>query len=562
MYSGGYQHINEPFLKFSLNEHTSRLFRPVSDEILEVCDTLGLTALKINPFILKEIKACYEANESVGKVTYSDDEPLPPFLPDNIWDKMKRENDKAGIQKVKREREVIHSRNAKRKGQRWSLIRKIRLSDELGDKTFYLPHCIDFRGRVYPLPQDINFVNDDVSRALLRFAEGKPYTKSGFKWLCIKLANDFGMDKLTFEERLEWVQKNYDLILDSADNPRDGERFWTQADEAWQFLAGCEEFKRVDEEGIGVALNYIPVNVDATASGIQHLSAWIKCPTSAQVVNMTGNQDRFDIYGVQAESLARVVAKDIDNVEEAKNWHGHIDRKTVKRAIMTIPYSVTPQGIRDQFIADGHVEHLEGNPISNANYLRDALLSKESLGNTIDKPREVMAYFKEVAQAFAEFDIPVTFKTPMGMTVHQAYWRENRKNVNTCFGKATLVEEYEELGLKKHKQAQSIAPNIIHAFDAAHLQAVVYFGSRLKENPITQWACIHDSIGTYANDIDNLNEVIRETFVEIYSKDVLGDFHQQMIDNIPHDLSIELPEPPTQGTFDIREVLSAPYFFS
>ena len=29
-------------------------------------------------------------------------------------------------------------------------------------------------------------------------------------------------------------------------------------------------------------------------------------------------------------------------------------RKVVKRGVMTTPYGVTPQGIRDQLITDGH----------------------------------------------------------------------------------------------------------------------------------------------------------------------------------------------------------------
>ena len=152
MYQGGYYHINEPFLKFNINEHTSSLNRPVSDEILEVCDTLGETALKINQFILQEVLSVVDANESIGKVPHADLLTLPPFLPDAEWNRMKEQNDKEGMLKVKSEREAIQSKNAKTSGQRLTLFRKLQLAKDLGNKTFYLPHSTDFRGRVYAIP--------------------------------------------------------------------------------------------------------------------------------------------------------------------------------------------------------------------------------------------------------------------------------------------------------------------------------------------------------------------------------------------------------------------------
>ena len=88
----------------------------------------------------------------------------------------------------------------------------------LGD-TFYLPHNLDFRGRAYPIPPHLSHIGDDLSRGLLMFAEAKPLGERGLRWLKIHLANLYGFDKGSFDERTEFVMKHLDDIYDSAERP-------------------------------------------------------------------------------------------------------------------------------------------------------------------------------------------------------------------------------------------------------------------------------------------------------------------------------------------------------
>ena len=547
-YHGGYYMIQEPFLKFTLYEHTASLRRPVSDEILYVCDVLGRTPLTINTFVLDVIEELVERSETAGRIPESHCS-LPPRIDPDVW------ADMTGKERVlvKVEREHVHSKNATLIGRREALSRKVQLARDYVDETFWIPHCPDFRGRLYPQSQDLNFTNDDVSRGLIQFAEGKPYGETGAYWLKVRLANSYGQDKLTFDERVQWVNNNSLAILDSAKNPLDGSRFWADADEPFQFLAATNEYRSLMEQG-DKALNYIPINLDATASGLQHLSAWSRDPVAAEVVNMTSSENRYDIYGIQAEEVNKLIARDLGVSEAARNCHGHVTRKTVKRGVMTIPYSVTPKGLRDQFIKDGYIDELSGNKVNNANYLRDTLL--ESLGETIRKPMQVMTYFKGVADALALEDIPLQWRTPMGMTVRQAYWRQNKQEVKTLFGKAVLWNEDQDLGLMNRKQTMAASPNVIHSFDAAHLQSVVLMGTR-EANPITSWACVHDSIGVHACEVERLNRIIREEYVRIYDRPVLEEFHDYQLRH-----GVDLPDPPDLGAFNLNEVMRANYFFS
>src|SRR5882762_228911 len=88
----------------------------------------------------------------------------------------------------------------------------------MGD-TFYLPHNLDFRGRAYPIPPNLNHIGDDLSRGLLIFGETKPLGERGLRWLKIHLANLYGFDKGNFDEREKFVAQNLDDIYDSAENP-------------------------------------------------------------------------------------------------------------------------------------------------------------------------------------------------------------------------------------------------------------------------------------------------------------------------------------------------------
>jgi len=88
----------------------------------------------------------------------------------------------------------------------------------LGD-TIYMPHNLDFRGRAYPIPPHLNHIGDDLSRALLVFAEGKPLGVQGFRWLKIHLANLYGYDKAPFADRVKWAEENLEHIKESAMDP-------------------------------------------------------------------------------------------------------------------------------------------------------------------------------------------------------------------------------------------------------------------------------------------------------------------------------------------------------
>lgn len=84
-----------------------------------------------------------------------------------------------------------------------------------------MPHNLDFRGRAYPVPPHLNHIGDDLSRGLLLFAEPRPLGERGLRWLKIHLANVFGNDKASFDEREQFIMDHLEDVYDSATKPLD-----------------------------------------------------------------------------------------------------------------------------------------------------------------------------------------------------------------------------------------------------------------------------------------------------------------------------------------------------
>eukprot|EP00953_Heterococcus_sp_UTEX-ZZ885_P002634 1938-Heterococcus_DN1.PRE.1 len=123
----------------------------------------------------------------------------------------------------------------------------------------FFPHNLDFRGRAYPIPPNLNHMGNDFTRGVLRFAEAKRLGPRGLYWLKVQhklsasssssdcrsnsdsTAALHGADKLSFDEREAYCTEHMEQVRDSAEHPLDGKRWWAQSDDPWQCLAACME---------------------------------------------------------------------------------------------------------------------------------------------------------------------------------------------------------------------------------------------------------------------------------------------------------------------------------
>src|SRR4051812_18856804 len=117
------------------------------------------------------------------------------------------------------------------------------------NETMYFPHNMDFRGRAYPVPPTLNHLGNDLCRGLLQFEVAKPLGENGFRWLKIHMANLYGFDKHSFKEREQFTVDHMADIMESADIPLGGSRWWLKAEDPWQCLAACYELTEAVRSG-------------------------------------------------------------------------------------------------------------------------------------------------------------------------------------------------------------------------------------------------------------------------------------------------------------------------
>ena len=79
---------------------------------------------------------------------------------------------------------------------------------------------------------------------------------------------------------------------------------------------------------------------------------------------------------------------------------------------------------------------------------------------------------------------------------------------------------------------------------------------------VTDFAMIHDSYGCHAGYASLLRDNLRQAFVDQYSKPVLDNFRNELLEQLPPELQEMLPELPPMGDLDLEQVKHSEYFFA
>ena len=110
------------------------------------------------------------------------------------------------------------------------------------------------------------------------------------------------------------------------------------------------------------------------------------------------------------------------------------------------------------------------------------------------------------------------------------------------------------------RQVSGIAPNFIHSLDASHLMMSV---CEAKRHSISNFALIHDSLGTHAGLTEDFAKIIRETFYRLYSEYTpLEDITKHLLAQIEEPDKEKIPTPPTKGDLDLTKIKEAVYLFA
>eukprot|EP00957_Ditylum_brightwellii_P162818 12398422-Ditylum_brightwellii.AAC.1 len=98
-------------------------------------------------------------------------------------------------------------------------------------QEIFFPYNMDFRGRAYPVPPHLSNVGSDLCRGMLTFSKSKPLGPRGLYWLKVHLANLAGADKMSFDDRAGFTEKNMKSVRAAVTNPFGEDRWWMGLDD-------------------------------------------------------------------------------------------------------------------------------------------------------------------------------------------------------------------------------------------------------------------------------------------------------------------------------------------
>ena len=305
---------------------------------------------------------------------------------------------------------------------------------------------------------------------------------TGLGYMKIYLANCFGHDKLTWDERLAWADETLsstekiNAALDEAEEPN-------------LFLKTCNA---IDDALAGIPTGFI-MGLDATASGLQIMACLTGCHATARQVNLISTGKREDAYLNVAEDMGMP----------------HITKAEVKYPVMTHYYNSTAK-------------------------------PKELLG---DGSPELEQFYKSLAKLFkgaeeAKADMQACWRgdveahqwtLPDG---HTAYVRvgdyEEKKielnELKTSKGNnATFT--YRAKTFKPSQYGISLPANIIHSIDGWLVREL---RRRCKADGFDMIA-VHDQFFCSPNHMQKLREHYLAIMIDIAESDMLGDILGQIL---------------------------------
>ena len=374
---------------------------------------------------------------------------------------------------------------------------------ELANKPFYFKWAYDKRGRVYSKGYHINIQANEYHKACLSFSKEVELTDRGWYWLKVDIANAFGLDKLTWDERVAYVDEHITDMLADIDA-------WSaKADDPLLAKSALLAYR----ESLATGKSNHIVRLDATTSGPQLMSVMTRDIEGMKRFNVIGSSVRRDFYTEVATAI-------YDQTRDSKLWGTNPDfksiRKDIKQSIMTYYYNS------------------EANP--KAYFGEDSKELKVFYDVMETSATGAVALKKYINSLWSDTKLYNAWYLPDG---HYAYCPvmvqdKKRVEIKEMKGGTATMTVVCDVNKPSHEPHRSLMPSTIHSIDALMMRWVV---EMLNDQGI-QVSPIHDSFGVHAEHCDALREAYRKCLARLYKEDILNNILRQ----IQPDAEFELPE--------------------
>lgn len=197
------------------------------------------------------------------------------------------------------------------------------------DEDLYFSHRYDKRGRMYTQGYHINPQGTAYKKASLSFSIPEPVSKevalefSGYEWVLIDIASNYGLDKETFEDRLMWSVNHIDELESLAEVME-----WKQKP---LYVKGVLALRAIQR---GEATGHM-VGLDAASSGLQIMSVITGCISGCKATGLIDRTKRPNAYQDCVELMQELVPEIEDQAYD-----------DVKQAVMTTLYGSKREPIK------------------------------------------------------------------------------------------------------------------------------------------------------------------------------------------------------------------------
>jgi hypothetical protein len=294
-------------------------------------------------------------------------------------------------------------------------------------------------------------------------------TFTGIQYIKIAIANAFGLDRKSFDFRLQWVDINRAV-------------FPTIAGQAKEKILFAKAIKALEDAEAGIPTGFI-MGLDATASGIQILASLLGCETTASNVNLVDTGQREDVYQMCT-----------DRMNEEMDLG--LTRDDLKHPIMTSFYNSTAQP-----------EAVFGKDTP------ELALFYKVLAENLPGAREGM---EMIQAAWNPLGLYHEFTLPDGHVAHIKVMKAVDKKIeideldHATFTHRAYLNESEAHGL-------SLPANVVQAVDGYIVREM----QRRARNQGFELLCIHDSFWASPNHMQKVRQNYANILADICEMNLL-----------------------------------------
>ena len=333
-------------------------------------------------------------------------------------------------------------------------------------KPFYFVWRYDKRGRSYSSGYDLNVQSNEYGKALISLFNKKIVTN--LDNIKIAIAGHAGHDRLTWNERIKWFNKQLNFDLSKFNEP----------------ILGSKAIQAYLDSKKGIPTGYT-MSIDATASGLQIMAALSGCKVTAKACNMINTGKREDIHQFIADSMNSILS--------AIN---KVTRKDVKKPVMTTFYNseANPKETFNKDQLTAFYEALDGT-------LPGALDVMEAINEYWDYESDVHIWTLPDGHVAK---VPVTEMNDIRIEIDEL----NHRTFTYRYNKQQPSENY-----------RSLVANIVHSVDGYVAREMVRRCHAMK----IQLVHIHDCFVFSPDYLQVVSQTYREILAEIANSDLLSD---------------------------------------